>query len=409
MQIRHIPFFNRLPHSEQEHLSSILIHTELPADSFLFREGDQGDRLYIIVDGEVEIMKVIASDESQLLDVRGPGDFLGEMSLFERQTRRTATARARTAVILAEMSHADFDALLHRRPALVYELVRIFSERLQRSNNSTIRELRAKNEVLQATLDQLQEAQAQLIEQEKLAHELKMAREIQLSIVPRECPTLVGYDCGALMAPARAVGGDFFDFVQLDENRLGLVIGDVSDKGVPAAIFMALTHSLLRAEARRGGAPAEVLASVNRQLCEMNDQGMFVTVLYGILDSRTGQFTYARAGHELPLLIDHQDRVRRLTLGLGQPLAIFLDSAIDEQSLTLTPGSTLLLYTDGVTEATNAADELFGWDRLVSALQANRHLAAQAMSEQLLQAIRHYEEETTAFDDVTLVALHRRL
>jgi sigma-B regulation protein RsbU (phosphoserine phosphatase) len=306
------------------------------------------------------------------------------------------------------MSHADFDDLLHRRPALVYELVRIFSERLQQSNNSTIRELRANNEVLQTTLDQLQAAQAQLIQQEKLAHELAMAREIQLSIVPRDRPAMAGYDCGALMVPARAVGGDFFDFVRLDENRLGLVIGDVSDKGVPAAIFMALTHSLLRAEGRRGGAPAEVLASVNRQLCEMNDQGMFVTVLYGILDVRTGHFTYARAGHELPLLINHHGQTERPELGLGQPLAIFLDSAIDEQRLTLTPGSTLLLYTDGVTEATNAAKALFGQARLVSALHDSRHLPAQALCQQLLQVIRLYEEDTAAFDDVTLVAIHRR-
>jgi len=145
------------------------------------------------------------------------------------------------------------------------------------------RDLQEKNRQLAQAYEELKAAQAQLIEKEKLESELKIAREIQRNILPRSKPQISGLDFGMLIEPMASVGGDFFDYIELDQERVGLVVGDVSDHGVPAAIFMALTYSLLRAEALRATSPGETLRAVNRQLLNMNSSSMFVTVLYGIL------------------------------------------------------------------------------------------------------------------------------
>jgi sigma-B regulation protein RsbU (phosphoserine phosphatase) len=143
------------------------------------------------------------------------------------------------------------------------------------------------------------------------------------------------------------VGGDFYDFISLDDRRLGIAIGDVSGHGVPAALFMALTVTLLPAEACRDCSPSEVLRAVNHQLLNVNSEGLFVTVLYGVLDRTTGEFTYARAGHESPIHCLATGELIVPDLGPGQLLGFWGDVRLSEQSISLAPGSTLMLYTDG--------------------------------------------------------------
>jgi len=184
--------------------------------------------------------------------------------------------------------------------------VQMLSLRLIESEQTTIRELHAKNESLSAALKSLQAAQAELVEKEKLEHELEVARRIQSSLLPEQPPTRPGLDIAARVRPMSAIGGDFYDFIEFPDGRLGIAIGDVSDHGVPAALFMTMTVTLLRTSARRAGghpaAPADVLRAINRGLLEFNMSGMFVTLLYGVLDLRQREFDYARAGHEPPLL-----------------------------------------------------------------------------------------------------------
>src|SRR5260221_7454445 len=176
-----------------------------------------------------------------------------------------------------------------------------------KSERPPIRDRTAKNEPLAQALRALKAAQAERVKREKLERELEVARRIQSSLLPGERPASPGYDFGALMRPMSAVGGDFYDFVQFPDGRVGIAVGDASDHGVPAALFMTMTVTLLRTAARRDdgnspAAPADVLRSVNRGLLEFNTSGMFVTLLYGVLDPRRREFVYARAGHELPLL-----------------------------------------------------------------------------------------------------------
>lgn len=261
-------------------------------------------------------------------------------------------------------------------------------------------------ERVQQQVEALQAAQAQIIEKERLEQELQVAYEIQVSILPRTLPRVSSYDIGARMVPARVVGGDFFDVIRLSDDQLGIAVGDVTDKGIPAAIFMAQTHALLRAEANPGTSPRDVLWRVNQHLSTMNDAGLFVTMLYGILDQRTNSFRYARAGHELPLIIDGRGIVLPVPSGPTLPLGIDVDPPLDEQTVSLAPGSTLVLYTDGLTDAYNPAGMAFGLEQVRMCLQEGRNVPAQALCDQLFRSVTEHQGIAPRHDDITLVAVH---
>jgi sigma-B regulation protein RsbU (phosphoserine phosphatase) len=208
-----------------------------------------------------------------------------------------------------------------------------------------------------------------------------------------------------MMAPARAVGGDFFDFIPLSRDDLGIVVADVSDKGMSAAIFMALTRSLVRAEASRGVFPAEVLRRINHHLLDMNQAEMFVTVLYGILHGQNGEFLYARAGHELPILLDAAGEAVAIPHGRGQLLGLLPDVDLDEQMITVPQGGRLLFCTDGVTDAVNAIDEQFGLQRLLAAAQQIPGQSAQSLCDHLQATLLAFQGDAVQFDDITLVVV----
>ncbi len=404
--IRRVPMLASLPPEEIEHLAESLRSSEVPAGTLLLAEGAASDRLYIVLEGQVEIIKALRTDAERSLGLRGPGTFLGEMSLLSETQRSTASVRANTTLHLLEMTRDDFDALLQRQPGLTRSLLQILSARLNDSENVTIRDLQEKNRQLAQAYEELKAAQARLIEKEKLEAEMKIAREIQRSILPKSRPQLPGLDFGMLIEPMESVGGDFFDLILLDDECIGLVMGDVSDHGVPAAIFMALTYSLLRVEAQRSRSPSEVLRAVNRQLLDMNASGMFVTILYGVLNRATREFRFARAGHELPLILDARRDPLPLEFGPGQFLGIFPEPRLDEQCVTLPTNSLLVMFTDGVTEARRpGSGELFGEERLQAVLYAGRNPTAQAACEAVLAEVRAFSDYAPQRDDITIIAV----
>ena len=403
--LKQVALFASLPPNEVKHLAEILHYRELPAGAVFIQEGEIADHFFILVEGEVEVIKALGTANERVLDVDEAGSFIGEMGLINPGSRRTASVRARTPARFLEMTRADFEALLHRQPELAYKIVRVLSLRLEEHQNRTIRELQEKNLQLTQAYEQLKAAQAHLIEKEKMERELEVARGIQQSMVPRKVPHLPGFDFGARMMPARAVGGDFFDFIPISESTLGIVIGDVSDKGVPAALFMALTSNLLRAEARRTSSVTDALRHVHRQLLEINDAGMFVTLLYGVLDGTTREFHYARAGHELPLLYDARWESVGLSYSDGQPLGAMDEILLDEQTVVLPSGGTILFYTDGVTDVLDAQGNPFGLERLRQAASAQRSAPAQALCDALLEMTASFRAATPQYDDITLVAV----
>ena len=206
------------------------------------------------------------------------------------------------------------------------------------------------------------------------------------------------------MAPARAVGGDFYNVLPISRNRVAVVIGDVTDKGVPAAIFMAQTHALLQSEASHGRSPRDTLLRVNQQLLRMNARGMFATVLYGVLDTRTGEFCYSRAGHELPLICSGGE-VSLTPRGPGQLLGILSKPELDQQTLLIPPGATLLLYTDGVTDTTGPDGSPFGLQRLRQTVMDASCRSAQECCDEIFNVLQAYQGQEAQFDDITLVAV----
>jgi phosphoserine phosphatase RsbU/P len=401
--IRRVPLFAALPPDEAAHLAAALPQREIPANTILFREGDYGDRCYIVLRGAIEFLTAMGTPAEHLLAVCGPGDLIGEMSLLNPDHLRTASGRTRSPIQILELTRADFEALLRRQPMLAFEMVRLLSMRLRASTNATISDVG--NQLTQAYED-LRAAQAQIIEKEKLERDLEVAREIQERMLPRILPPLAEFDFGARMVPARLVGGDFFDFIPLAQESIGIVIADVCGKGVAAALHMALTRSLLRAEASRLGTPKAALQSVNRHLLDMSDAGIFVTMIYGVLNRTRHEFVYVRAGHDLPLLIDARGEIIQARLGQGQPLGIFAAPDLEEQTLAIPRGGTLLLYTDGVTEAMDEQRMLFGVERLKAVVRDSCHIPAQALCDQVLQMVISYRGAAPQHDDITLVAMH---
>jgi serine phosphatase RsbU (regulator of sigma subunit) len=307
------------------------------------------------------------------------------------------------------MTSADFDALLERQPALAVRILRELSIRLRKSENSTIRDLQEKNRQLTQAYQDLQAAQEQLIEKEKLEQELRLARKIQQSILPKTLPVVPGWQIDAYWQPARAVSGDFYDFIPFQDGKLGLLIGDVTDKGMPAALVMATTRSLLRfaaldAAAGQSISPGEILAKVNEILSPEIPANMFVTCLFAVLDFASGELVFANAGHPLPCHSTQAGIVELLARGM--PLGLLPGMAYDENETILENGDRLLLYSDGLVEAHNRQREIFGMPRLRS--QLLDYTGEKTLIDFLLGKLAEFtglgwEQE----DDITFVTLER--
>jgi phosphoserine phosphatase RsbU/P len=410
--IHNIPLFATIPPDELAELATELQQVTYPAGAILMREGERGDGVYIVLSGLFEIVKELGTPDEHLFGRRGAGEMVGEMGLLNRDGLRTASVRAASDAQVIRLTRADFDRLLQRYPMIAYDMLRVLSTRLRDSNDAVIHDLQEKNRQLQAQNQQLarayadlEAAQAQLVEKEALEHELRLAREIQERILPRRLPTPPGFDLGARMVAAREVGGDFFDVFPLGGDALGLVVGDACGKGMPAALFMALTRSLLRAEAARAASPEVALRETNQHLAEISTAGMFITILYGVLSYATGELIYARAGHELPLIWDASGVPLATGRANGQPLGILPDPAIDVQTLRLPPGGTLLLFSDGVSEATNAQGGFFGLESVHATVQAHLGMPAQQLCDQLVNTLAAYRGRSPQADDITLLAV----
>jgi serine phosphatase RsbU (regulator of sigma subunit) len=380
----------------------------VPAGTILFNEGECGEHFFVVVTGRVEIIKALGTPEEALLGDRSAGQFVGEMSLLNRDGRRTATVRVAETADLLQMRRADFDNLLNRYPMLGYEMVQLLSTRLTQHENRAIADLREKNAQLQAAYDSLRAAQAQIIEKERLDRELQLAHDIQMGILPQHLPMVRGFDFGAVTRPARAVGGDLFDFIRQDDRSVSIVVGDVAGKGMPAAIFMSQTLALFRAECRPEASPAAVLRRVNEHLLHLNRAELFVTALLARLDLDTGRLVYARAGHEVPMLAVG-GHVTTLPRSRGQPLAILDDVELDEETVDLPPGGALILFTDGFSDALAPDGDTFGATRLRDAVlqEAIEGTEAQALCDRLMARVTAFQGAAAQYDDLTVVGVVR--
>ncbi len=243
------------------------------------------------------------------------------------------------------------------------------------------------------------------VEKGRMDGELRAARQVQRSLLPTRPPRIPGFRLAGLWQPAREVAGDFYDYVPLGDGKFGIVIADVSDKGMPAALFMAATRSIVRASAVGEHDPGRALERANRLLSADAANGMFVTVFLAILDARAYRLTYANAGHNPPFLWRaHTKRLERLHRH-GMALGIEPSYAFDAHTLELHAGDVLVLYTDGVTDAVDAHDRSFGERRLIRLIQSNARAGAPAITRAIDRAVREFTGAHAPFDDVAAVAL----
>ncbi len=240
----------------------------------------------------------------------------------------------------------------------------------------------------------------QLIEKQRLETQLEVAREVQLELLPARDPQLEGFDISAYNFPTEEVSGDYYDWVRIYDDQIGLVIADVSGKGVPAALLMAFLRASLRAATHIGYAPHISMSKVNYLLWESIERNQFVTSFYGILDAANRTLAYSNAGHNPPFLMTADGTAHFEERG-GVPLGMFRDTRYYEYYMTLEPGQVLVLYTDGVTEATNQARDEYGRDRLVEAVRQCRHLGAREMIDFIHRDVLNWTEGLGATDDVT--------
>ncbi|HPO57232.1 MAG TPA: SpoIIE family protein phosphatase [Anaerolineaceae bacterium] len=250
--------------------------------------------------------------------------------------------------------------------------------------------------------------QTQALQRQGLEHELRIARHIQQTLLPKELPRMEGWELHAHYQPAQAVGGDFYDFFRFQDGRIGLVIGDVTDKGIPAAMVMATTRALLRSVAFRVIEPGMVLERTNDLLCPDIPQTMFVTCLYAVLDPVSGYLKYANAGHNLPLRrID--GRIEKL-YATGMPLGLMTHMQYEQKETMIRPGERILFYSDGLIEAHNSDHEMYGSKRLEELLareEFGRYHPREAIARLLFELKSFTGNQTKQEDDVTLLSLHR--
>ncbi len=376
-----------------------------PPNTILFREHDADDQLYIILSGQIALLRGLDTNDERQVGVRGSGEFIGERGFFEPTSMHRLSGRVLAESQLLKLNRSQVDAALQRDPLLAYELLRVAGTLLHRSHEHSMRALQQKNAQLAEAYLALEQAQARVVQQERVEHELQLAREIQEGMLPTVLPDVAGIDLGVRSIPAYEVGGDFFDVFVLDDETLGVVIGDVVDKGMPAALYMAQTRSLIRAEASLSTSPETVLRRVNATLQELNRSDMFVTVLYGRLQHATRTLVTARAGHEYPLVWARDGTELTGARALGQPLGLLPEPAIDVQCRTLLPGDTLLLYTDGVTDMVNPAGDVFELDGLHTAVHSATGMTAQELWNHLVQRVVAFQETAQQHDDMTLVVV----
>ena len=248
-------------------------------------------------------------------------------------------------------------------------------------------------------------------EKKRLDHDLEIARDIQRILLPSEAPAINGFQISGINVPARQVSGDYFDYIHVDQERLGVAIADVSGKGVPASLIMAICRSVLRAEAARNPSPADVLRKVNRQLYPDIKEDMFISMAYLVLDHQHDGVTLARAGHDAPLWYQRQSQTVTPVKSPGMVVGIDSGSVFDrltvDFAVPLERNDCLVLYTDGVTETLNSEEDEYGVDRMMQSVRASANDGAQAIVKRIIEDVREFTGSVPQNDDITVIAIRK--
>lgn len=380
---------------------------DCPPGTEICREGRVESAFYVILAGEVSVTARMADGASRQLAHLGPGRFFGEMALIEDKPR-TATVAALNDATVLEISKDTFDLLLTRSPAMASAILRTVTANLRQTDRAAMEDLSRQNAALTRALEDLKAAQTELIARERMARDLEIAHTVQKSMLPSTFPTIEGWSIHGRNDPALAVGGDYFDVIALDERHVALLLADVADKSVQAALYMAVLRTLFVAESSRGKPPAETVLAVHRGYYATALNNSFATAFYGVLDTLTGAFQYVRAGHELPLVLRDGGRRSEELAARGRFIGMIEDLSLEQRETTLKAGDVLLLFSDGVTEAFDTSNAMYGMDRFTAIARHLAHESAQTICDGIVADIARFRGDADAADDITLLVVARR-
>ena len=352
----------------------------LPAHHVVFEDNTPGDTIYIVKSGRVQVSKTLENGQESVFAELGPGEFFGEMALLEEKPRSARVSTLTTTCLLA-MSRNTFNALIAQHPAVAANFLKVISARLRQrtqvqemllqEKQALVEELAAKNTALEHALTELRAAMATVAEHERVQRDLEIAWQIQRQMLPAALPQLPGLQLHAITVPSRWVDGDFYDAVCLWPRRIGLLLGDVAGKGIPAAMQMARLMGEFRACVSHRINPAGVMQVLNGLLCQRNvPWTSFVTAQYLVLDLAQGFVRFICAGHPPILLCRANGQMEQLGAVSNIPLGIDANFVYRQETQRLAPGDRLLLYSDGAYEVQNAQGAMLGLSRLAELFAA---------------------------------------
>lgn len=288
------------------------------------------------------------------------------------------------------------------------ELVKINREGIVRQLSLSASEFKLRGHYFK--LISLQDIRTEL-ERERLLRELEIAHQVQIRLLPKDDPEIPGYSINGICLPAKEVGGDYYDFIDLGNSKLGIVIGDVSGKGLPAAIYMTLTKGVFLSHAGIEISPREVLIKVNDMLKKTVEQGTFVTMFYAVLDYKNNKIIYSRAGHEPAVFYNAGKKkielLRPMGIGLGIKLGKLFEVNIEEKELNLSSGDLLVFYTDGFTDARNSQLNDFGKERLLKSIAENYQNSSSELIHSISKDVLRFEGQTSQYDDMTMISIKK--
>ncbi|MCP5096046.1 MAG: SpoIIE family protein phosphatase [Chloroflexi bacterium] len=375
-----------------------------PPKTTLCHQGMIEHTFYLIVSGHVAVAQKMEDGSERILDVLGANVYFGEMGLVD-DAPRVADCTTLTETTVLEVTEEIFDQFVEENPVIAYAILRRILSNTRHIDQLNIEELRSKNTALKKAYEELKAAQASIIEKERLEHELALAATMQRSLLPGDLPQFHDYKFAFYLEPARQVGGDFYDVVELDDEHFGVLIADVADKGFHAALFMAVTRTLFLQEGKRSLSPAQVATAVHDgMLAVATTDDTFLTAFYGVVHRPSGKLTYVRAAQDRPLLARPGADVQPL-MGNGRFLGMMPDLQLQEAEIQLKSGDRLVLFSDGVIDAVNPFDEHYGNQRLETAVSQGVHLSATAMVDHIIADVDRFQKDAAPFDDLTLLIL----
>lgn len=381
------PFFKHVPLERVEALLAASPRRSLAPGETIIAPGEENHSLYILLTGKMEVR--LDNPGTPVSFPILPGECIGEMSIIENRPTSAWVSAAEPSELIV-VPEADFWERVVPDPAIMRNLLQILTIRMRRSN--------------QVVLD----AREQQLRFQALQKELETAGKIQANILPDARALNQHYpqvDLFALMSPAKEVGGDFYDLFALDDERFCLAIGDVSGKGMPAALFMVRVMTLLRMSVQAAGSLEGVLETVNRHLSENNPDMMFVTLFVAILEVPSGRCEFSNGGHNRPLLARQGAPFIELEGRAGILLGVHDRASYPVNEIILQPGDRLLLYTDGVTEAENSAQDILTLERVIETLNQASGARAEELAGVLSLAVREFSHGASQSDDITILAL----